>query len=83
MGNVKVNFVGHRPFVKSLYFSDLVVNDGFKIRGGEAVYVKTQSPSGKDYMMEVATGKLWHPTKSPIERISIEVNVGVYRPSIY
>ena len=79
----KVNFVGYRPVVKTLYFNDLVMNDGFKIRNGEAVYVKTVSPSGKDYMLEIATGRLWHPTRSEVVKVDIEINVNVPRPSIY
>ncbi len=35
------------------------------------------------YMLEIATGKLFPPTKSPVKQVDIEINVDVVKPTIY
>ncbi len=72
--------------VRSLNFADLQVNDAFKIATSHArgaVYVKVKERhSDVFYMMELATGHLFDPTTSPVERVNVEVSVAAPRPQI-
>ena len=55
---------------KALYFSDIQVNESFKITSPHshgAVYRKVEDRHGKGFSMEEATGKIYDPTPSPIE----------------
>ena len=69
---------------KSLSFSDLNFNDTFRILGSQAVYVKCQvNAIAKDYMYEIATGKLYDPTSSTVELIGVSVYINVPKPRLY
>lgn len=86
--SVKLNWQ-NQPVVRTLYFSDLSVNECFRnVNGRGAVYRKVQANSDVKtpqtyYMMEEATGKLFHATISPVERVNVEVNLSVSKPYIY
>lgn len=75
--------------VKTLKFDDLKLNDSFKIctkKSKGAVYTKVRTPSYKGhefYMLEVATGKLFEPTVSTVEKVEVTVNVEALKPEIY
>jgi hypothetical protein len=71
-----------------LTFGDLSANDAFKIRGHNAVYLKVVSGRNSGLantggMLEIATGKIFGPTSSEVERVNVEIHVGTTRPSIY
>lgn len=82
---------------KPLYFKDIQVNEKFVIDTGNsmgAVYTKVQNMNAyntQDWtnddddfgMMEIATGKLWAATKSPVKLIDVEINIDAAKPSIY
>ncbi len=76
----------------ALHFGDLDVNDTFKLTTGEAVYVKVSRRVGstrsfdrhnEEYMLELATGRLFGPSSSPVARVGVTVNVDVPKPSLY
>ena len=77
------------PAPKTLYFRDLSLNECFRnVNGRGAVYRKVMTNSDvvggvHHLMMEEATGKLFNPTVSPVERVSVEINVSVAKPYIY
>lgn len=84
---------------KTLYFKDIQVNEKFVIdTGGSkgAVYTKVENVNGYNVddsdweneesdhaMMEIATGKLWASTKSPVKLVDVEINIDAEKPSIY
>lgn len=77
---------------RNLYFSDLKVNDTFRIIGGRgAVYTKvavshgvsTYDIRGREFMMEVATGLLFEPTSSNVELVQVDVQIASPKPYIY
>lgn len=76
--------------VPTLYFRDLQLNEAFKLTTGNVVYVKVSKRAGshgnryEDYhMLELATGKLFDPSNSPVERVDVTVSVGLKKPAIY
>lgn len=79
------------PYVveQSLSFSDLNFNDTFRILGSQAVYIKchahlnVKGAGTKDYMYEIATGKLYEPTSSTVELIGVSVYINVPKPCLY
>jgi hypothetical protein len=76
-----------------LYFDDLELNEAFKINTGKAVYIKvglnkklyikSSSKIDTECMYEIATGKLYPPTNSPVVQIGLEMIVNIPKPSIY
>jgi molybdopterin-guanine dinucleotide biosynthesis protein len=77
----KINFTG-RQYTRTLYFSDLALAEGFKIVGGDAVYQKIASGRhGTESQLEIATGKYFPATESPVERVDIMMTVSAPRPS--
>lgn len=68
-------------------FDDLGLNESFRIASPQsrgAVYVKVIDNRTGDYgMLELATGKVFDPTTSPVEPVNVEVNVSAPRPNIY
>ena len=70
-----------------LYFSNLAVGDCFKIdtRASKgAVYRKVLSEcDGEEYQEEIATGKLFYPTASPVIKVDVEIVVSAPKPAIY
>jgi hypothetical protein len=80
-----VNFVKKNVPQKNLTFEDLLLNDNFKILGGRgAVYRKVRHKGTEDYfMLEEATGKLFHTTSSPVEKVSVDVVVNSEKPNLY
>ena len=75
------------PVPRVLYFTDLDTNESFRNTSGRgAIYRKVFAGRTADptwYMLEEATGRLWTPTESPVERVSVEVNIAVPKPGIY
>lgn len=70
----------------NIVFADLQLNEAFRIVGGHgAVYVKVETGRGQkeEYMYELATGKLWTPTRSVVERISVSVAIDTTKPACY
>lgn len=86
-----MNIVWDAPrAVPTLYFRDLQVNEAFKLTTGNAVYVKVSRRAGSHgsrydeyHMLELATGRLFDPSGSPVERVDVTVNVGLKKPQIY
>lgn len=93
---MKINWQNQKESVN--FFENLDVNTGFKVvsphaRG--AVYIKVAKGDSdtKIYssrhghmecmMYEVATGKLFPPTSSPVEIVEIETNIHQKKPGIY
>ena len=77
---------------RNLYFSNLKLNDTFRIVSGRgAVYTKVSvAPAarssdirGRELMMEVATGLLFDPTTSPVELVEVDVQISTPKPYIY
>jgi hypothetical protein len=84
---------------KTLYFNDLSDGDSFRIATGNskgAIYTRVNlnpfvmthhyndTLRGRDYgMLEIATGKVFIPTKSPVERVSVNVSIDTEKPSLY
>jgi hypothetical protein len=92
---VKIEWENEKVENDVLYFDDLDY-ESFRIKGCNAVYlkvhidVKYQSSSRfyslceyPDWMLEIATGNLFIPTKSPIERVESKISVNLAKPSIY
>lgn len=82
---MKVKFTGKKS--GRLYFRDLDVNESFRnatsLSQG-AVYTKVEcDKTATQYMLEVATGKLYPPTHSQVERVEVEANVHSYDPGLY
>jgi hypothetical protein len=85
--------------VRALTFEDLNVGESFKIdtpasRG--AVYVKVDLGARLDDLdgyydcdkdkygqLEVATGKVFTPTKSPVKRVDVSVTINEVKPALY
>jgi hypothetical protein len=69
---------------KKLYFEDLRLNESFRIKNCEAVYVKVQVGNDDDYYSyEIQRGKLWVPTKSEVERVPVKVEIDAEKPELY
>lgn len=71
---------------KTIVFSSLGVGDTFRnTHGHGAVYMKVQLCGDyDDYgMLELATGKVFKPTSSPLELVDVEMTVDTTKPSIY
>jgi hypothetical protein len=88
MSSVKINW--KKPFNKTdrLFFSDIAVNQGFKIYNCEAIYIKIEANPGLHLecpycMYEVATGKFFKPTISEVLPVDIEISIAISKPSIY
>lgn len=93
----KITF--HDQKVKQgITFSDLQLNDTFSIRSRRskgAVYRKVRfkqhntSPSSINqytetfYMLEEATGKLFDPTTSEVQKVNVDIVIHAPKPSIY
>lgn len=75
------------PLNSDLYFKHLKLNENFKIVVGDAVYTKVavvhKYDENQEFMCELATGKLFPPTKSAVKLVDVEVNVNIPRPVIY
>lgn len=69
----------------NLSFADLSVGDSFRnLHGFGAVYTKVQlNGTNKCYMLEIATGKLFDGTSSPVELVDVSVQVNTKKPAIY
>jgi len=85
--SVVVNWNQKKSYSPNLYFSDLQINQAFRIKGGRgAVYVKIKirggQNDGQEYMLELATGKAFQPTISPIELIRVEINISASKPLV-
>ena len=74
-----------KPVVQRLYFADLALNETFRnVNGRGAIYAKVEeNHTNKTFMYELATGKLFIPTSSPVERVDVDVQVSTNKPSIY
>lgn len=77
---------------RNLYFSDLKLNDTFRIVGGKgAVYTKVSGAHaarnsnirGCELMMEIASGLLFDSTSSPVELVEVNVQISTPKPYIY
>ncbi len=78
---------------KQLHFNDLGVNQSFRIasnRSQGAVYTKVEldnilvnSTFAKYGMCEVATGKVFVGTNSPVELVEVEALINGTKPNIY
>jgi hypothetical protein len=85
----KVNWNRYVAPARDLYFSDLELNESFRNKNGKgAVYTKVGLVTHRGHvtqhgMLELATGKIWEATASPVERINVEVNISAVKPSIY
>jgi hypothetical protein len=82
---MNVNWKDSVATARNLTFDDLNLNESFRnVNGRGAVYVKVQVHNSDDeYMMELATGKLFNPTVSPVERVNVDVNVNASKPRFY
>lgn len=88
---MKVKFSG-RTNVPSVYFQDLKVNDSFRLKNGQAVYIKCVlkkplSTYGNKYgMFEIATGNVFEPSNQWAEVVLVDVTVEVdsfrYTPNL-
>ena len=71
------------------YFSDLEVNEAFRIVNFEAVYIKickshkSNVNPGMEYMYEVATGNFFLPTNSLVERVDVTISIDLPIPHLY
>ena len=86
---MQIKWADSRP-QQGLHVADLQVNEAFRLVTGEAVYIKVDlshlrnGDYGLDYcMLEVASGKVFKPSQSGVERIKVEMTVGVPKPKIY
>lgn len=75
---------------KNVYFTDLELLDTFKIVGGRgAIYMKVsinKQITNEELIygqLELATGKVFKPTSSPLVLVDVEMNVETPKPSIY
>ena len=71
-----------------IYFEDLDLQEGFRIKGRDAIYIKVEINSllksdDTEAMMEVATGKVFKATKSTVERVAVKFKVAAPKPKIY
>jgi hypothetical protein len=83
---MNINWKGQVTQKKNLYFEDLKLNESFKNAGYSsrgAVYIKVATNDGIDWMYEVATGLLFKPTKAPVQRVEVELNISVEKPDLY
>lgn len=80
-----VKFMGKKNAVKSYSFKELDPMTMFRIVGHKAIYLKVGpvKHTSDMYMLEVATGKMFVPTFSPVELVSGEVLVYEEMPDIY
>lgn len=88
--SMKINWKNQPPKPRHLYYDDLKLNDAFRLTTGQAIYIKVAiSPklSGTKVqvngMLELATGQVFHPSESPVELISVEINIDSAKPNIY
>lgn len=82
---LQINWKGQPRTNRPLYFRDLGLNQPFRNAGNlsqGAVYIKV-AHGDDQYMYEVNSGALWRPTSSPVEKVNLELNVPVEKPSIY
>ena len=80
---MRVNWNSGKNGSCALHFSDLMLNDSFRIVDGRgAVYVKVQHRDGTFGMLELATGKIFAPTLSEVELVEVEVNIKTVKPAI-
>lgn len=80
---MKVNWRDVPDSSTRLYFRDLLVQETFRNKHGRgAVYMKVALKDDL-YMLELATGKLFEPTSSELERVECELKINVNKPSIY
>lgn len=86
---VKVNWSSDNC---QLFFRDLEINQAFRNAGKwskGAIYIKvgidktSVSQEPFYYMYEVATGKLWPATSSPVEVVDVSVNINSPKPAAY
>lgn len=72
---------------RDLYFDDLEVNDAFRNKSSRskgAVYIKVYNQLTDQYFaQEVETGRLWTPTKAPVEKVSVNIEIDSQKPEIY
>lgn len=87
--NVKINWK-HKLLPQVQYYSDLSLNEAFRLTTGQAIYIKVLvSPKvagnrNEEYgMLEIATGKVFPPSNSPVELVNVEVNVDSVKPPLY
>lgn len=87
---MKINWK-NKP-AKTVIFSSLDVGETFKnTQGHGAVYMKVKVNSDvvrggyvdSFGMLELATGKVFKPTSSPLELVDVEMTVDVPKPTIY
>lgn len=81
---VKVNWLKEKK-VPALLFEDLRLNTPFRNTSPDskgAVYIKV-SDATASFMYEVQTGRLWPPTKSPVEIVDLTININLEKPQIY
>ncbi len=89
MGNVTINW-GPNKSNKTLYFADLAVNDSFRIKDHDAIYLKIAPGRGASFgpntshlMLEIATGRAFAATGSPVEHVPVEINISTSKPGLY
>lgn len=95
INKVKVNWKQNDEQKDVVYFKDLGY-EAFRIKGCSAVYLKVHFDdkyrnSNKHYplseypdlMLEVATGNMFIPTKSAVERVDTTISVDLAKPTIY
>jgi len=84
---MEINWKDADPVKSRVYFKDLLLNESFKIVAGDAVYVKVavvhKYDENEEFMCELATGKLFPPTKSPVQLVHVDVDVDLPKPVIY
>ena len=87
--SMKINWK-NKVYQQVLYYNDLKLNEAFRLTTGQAIYIKVLvSPRvagnhNEEYgMLEIATGMIFAPSKSPVELIHVEINVDLEKPSIY
>jgi len=81
---MKVNW-NQSTSVGNLYYRDLALGDTFRNKRGQgAVYSKVQNHRTKEeFMLELASGLLFAPTLTEVERINVDVNVEASKPKLY
>lgn len=77
----------NQPTTSKLFFTDLKLNDTFKIKSTKArgaVYTKCQLQGDSAFwMLELGTGKLFHPTPSEVQLVDVEVVISDVKPQLY
>jgi hypothetical protein len=84
---VRINWGKKVEAKKDLYFQHLEVGDTFKINNSMSkgvVYMKVECQEHfTHHMLELATGKVYPPTPSKVERVGVEINIEALKPSCY